>query len=32
MTTREGRRIAAERHGFMAAFFARLNKETDGIL
>lgn len=32
MTTREGRRIAAERHRFMAAFFARLNKETDGIL
>jgi uncharacterized protein len=32
MTTREGRRIAAERHRFMAAFFARLNKETDGAL
>jgi uncharacterized protein len=32
MKTREGRRIAAERHRFMAAFFARLNKETDGIL
>ena len=32
MTTREGRRIAAERHRYMAAFFARLNKETDGIL
>jgi uncharacterized protein len=32
MTTREGRRLAAGRHRFMAAFFARLNKETDGIL
>jgi uncharacterized protein len=32
MTTREGKRIAAERHRFMAAFFARLNKETDGAL
>lgn len=32
MTTREGRRIAAERHRFMAAFFDRLNKETDGAL
>jgi uncharacterized protein len=32
MTTREGRRIAAGRHRFMAAFFARLNKETDGTL
>jgi uncharacterized protein len=32
MTTREGRRIAAERHRFMAAFFDRLNKETDGVL
>jgi len=32
MTTREGRRLAAERHRFMAAFFARLNKETDGVL
>ncbi len=32
MTTREGRRIAAGRHRFMVAFFARLNKETDGIL
>jgi uncharacterized protein len=32
MTTREGRRIAAERHRFMAAFFARLNKETEGRL
>jgi uncharacterized protein len=32
MTTREGRRIAADRHRFMAAFFARLNKETDGVL
>jgi len=32
MTTREGKRIAAERHRFMAAFFDRLNKETDGEL
>ena len=32
MTTREGLRIAAERHRYMAAFFARLNKETDGVL
>lgn len=32
MTTREGRRLAAGRHRFMAAYFARLNKETDGIL
>jgi len=32
MTTREGRRIAAERHRYMAAFFDRLNKETDGML
>lgn len=30
--TREGKRIAAERHRFMVEFFARLNKETDGIL
>ncbi len=32
ITTPEGKRIAAERHRFMAAFFARLNKETDGTL
>ena len=32
MTTREGKRIAAERHKFMVAFFDRLSKETDGIL
>jgi len=32
MTTREGKRIAAGRHRFMAAFFDRLNKETDGAL
>jgi uncharacterized protein len=32
MTTCEGRRIAAGRHRYMAAFFARLNKETDGAL
>ncbi len=30
--TREGKRIAAERHRFMAEFFDRLNKETDGAL
>jgi hypothetical protein len=32
MTTREGKRLAADRHRFMAAFFDRLNKETDGEL
>lgn len=32
ITTREGKRIAAERHKFMVAFFDRLSKETDGIL
>jgi uncharacterized protein len=32
ITTGEGKRIAAERHRFMAAFFRRLNKETDGTL
>lgn len=32
MTTREGKRIAAERHRYMAAFFDRLNKETAGTL
>jgi len=30
--TREGKRIAAERHRFMVEFFDRLNRETDGIL
>jgi uncharacterized protein len=30
--TREGKRIAAERHRFMVEFFGRLNRETDGIL
>ncbi len=30
--TREGRRIAAERHRFMVEFFDRLNKETEGAL
>jgi uncharacterized protein len=30
--TAEGRRIAAERHRFMVAFFDRLDKETDGVL
>jgi uncharacterized protein len=28
--TREGRRIARERHRFMAEYFDRLNKETEG--
>ncbi len=32
MSTREGKRIAAERHRFMVEFFDRLNKETDGRL
>ena len=32
MTTPEGRRLAAGRHRFMAAFFERLHKETDGRL
>jgi uncharacterized protein len=32
MTTGEGKRLAAGRHRFMAAFFARLHKETDGVL
>jgi uncharacterized protein len=32
MFTPEGRRIAAERHRFMVAFFDRLNRETDGTL
>ena len=32
MTTREGRRLAAGRHKFMAAFFDRIDKETDGAL
>jgi uncharacterized protein len=30
--TREGKRIAAERHRFMVAFFGRLNEETKGTL
>ncbi len=30
--TREGKRIAAERHRFMVAFFDRLNRETEGTL
>ncbi len=30
--TREGRRIAEERHRFMVRFFDRLNKETEGRL
>jgi uncharacterized protein len=32
MTTREGRRLAAGRHRYMAGFFARLNRETYGRL
>jgi uncharacterized protein len=32
MTTREGRRLAAGRHRYMAGFFARLDKETAGSL
>jgi uncharacterized protein len=32
MFTREGRRIARERHAFMAEFFNRLNRETTGAL
>jgi uncharacterized protein len=32
MHTREGRRIAAERHRFMVAFFERLDRETEGDL
>jgi len=30
--TREGKKIAAERHKFMVDFFERLNKETEGVL
>jgi uncharacterized protein len=32
MLTKEGKRIARERHEYMAGFFNRMNKETDGIL
>jgi len=32
MFTKEGRRIAEERHNFMVNFFNRLNKEVEGIL
>jgi uncharacterized protein len=32
MHTREGRRIAAERHRFMVAYFDRLDRETEGDL
>ncbi len=32
MFTREGKRIARERHQFMVEFFRRLNKETRGVL
>jgi uncharacterized protein len=30
--TKEGKRIARERHRFMVEFFKRLNRETDGAL
>jgi uncharacterized protein len=30
--TKEGKRIARERHRFMVEFFERLNRETDGRL
>jgi uncharacterized protein len=32
MLTKEGRRMAKERHKFMTEFFSRLDKETDGII
>jgi uncharacterized protein len=32
MLTREGKRMAEERHNFMVAFFDRLNQEVDGII
>ena len=32
MLTKEGKRIAKERHNFMVEFFDRLNKEVDGEL
>ena len=32
MLTTEGRRIAKERHEFMANFFDRLNREVDGLI
>lgn len=32
MLTKEGKRMAKERHSFMLNFFNRLNKETDGII
>jgi uncharacterized protein len=32
MFTKEGKRIAAERHKYMVDFFHRLDKETDGEL
>lgn len=32
MLTREGRRLAIERHNFMVEFFKRLNREVDGNL
>jgi uncharacterized protein len=32
MHTREGKRIAADRHRYMVGFFRRLNKETEGML
>ncbi len=30
--TKEGKRIAKERHAFMTEFFSRLDKESDGII
>ena len=32
MLTKEGKRIAEERHGFMMDFFNRLDKEVDGVI
>ena len=32
MQTKEGKRIAEERHNFMVEFFDRINKEVDGVL
>jgi uncharacterized protein len=32
MLTKEGKRLAEERHDFMTKFFDRLNQEIDGEL
>jgi uncharacterized protein len=32
MLTKEGKRLAGERHQFMVEFFKRLNREVDGQL